>query len=126
MTKQDHKTTLGAHLRAARTEAGLSIRQLALLAGINHSYLVKLETDQNDNPSAEKLQSLAEVLEIDPTELLSFIGLKPSSTLPPPRIYFRKQYGMTDAEAIEVMKLIQQYAEERTNNVDEGGDKDED
>ncbi len=42
-------------------------------------------TDQNDNPSAEKLQRLAEVLELDPAELLAYIGVQPS--LPEPRLY---------------------------------------
>lgn len=105
--------TLGERLRAARTEAGLSVRELARLAGINYSYYFKLETDQNDNPAADKLQRLAEVLELDPAELLSYIGLEPSSTLPPARVYFRRKYGMSEDDAEEIAKIVEQFRNER-------------
>src|SRR5437773_8917748 len=91
--------TLGATLRAARLEAGLSVRQLARAAGINHSYLVKLETDQNDNPSAAHLQRLADALELDASDLLAFIGVEPSATLPSPRVYLRRKFGLSEADA---------------------------
>jgi len=101
--------TLGALLRAARLGAGLSIRQLARLAGINHSYLVKLETDQNDNPSAAHLQRLADVLELDASDLLAFIGVEPSATLPSPRVYFRRKFGLSEAEAGRLSRIIADY-----------------
>ena len=101
--------TLGAFLRAARLETGLSIRQLARLADINHSYLNKLENDQNDNPSAAHLQRLADVLEIDASGLLKFIGVEPSATLPSPRVYFRRKFGMSNAEAARLSRLIAEY-----------------
>jgi transcriptional regulator with XRE-family HTH domain len=100
--------TLGAYLRAARTAAGLTGHELARLAGINQSYLVKLENDQNVNPSAEKLQRLAEALDIDLAELLTFVGVKPSSVLPPADIYFRKRYGMSEADARAAAELIEE------------------
>lgn len=108
--------TLGTCLRTARLEAGLSIRQLARLAGINHSYLVKLETDQNDNPSAAHLQRLADVLEIDASDLLAFIGVEPSAALPSPRVYFRRKFGISEAEAAHLSRLIEEYTNKSTNN----------
>jgi transcriptional regulator with XRE-family HTH domain len=110
--------TLGAYLRAARLEVELSIRQLAHAAGINHSYLVKLETDQNDNPSAAVLQRLADVLQIDASDLLSFIGVEPSSTLPSPRVYFRRKFGLSDAEAARLSRLIADYTSKSPNEGD--------
>lgn len=107
--------TLGAILRAARLEAGLSIRQLARAAGINHSYLVKLETDQMDNPSAVYLQRLADVLELDASDLLTFIGVEPSSTLPSPRVYFRRKFGLSVAEAAHLSHLIDEYTHKPSN-----------
>lgn len=107
--------TLGVKLRAARLEAGLSIRQLAKAAGINHSYLVKLENDQNDNPSAAHLQRLADVLEIDASDLLSFIGVEPPSTLPSPHVYFRRKFGLSDAEAARLSRLIAEYTNKPPN-----------
>jgi len=100
---------LGALLRTARLEAGLSIRQVAKLADINHSYLTKLETGQYDNPSAVHLQRLADVLELDPSDLLSFIGVEPASTLPPPRVYFRRKFGLSQTQADHLSRLIADY-----------------
>lgn len=110
--------TLSAYLRAARLEAGLSIRQLARLSGVSHSYLVKLETDQKENPGADKLLRLAEVLEIDPSALLRFIGVEPPSTLPPPRVYFRRKFGMSEAEAARLSRLVEQHMNQPTNEGD--------
>ena len=110
--------TLGATLRVARHEAGLSIRQLARAAEIHHSYLVKLENDQNDNPSAAHLQRLADVLEIDASDLLSFIGVEPPSTLPSPRVYFRRKFGLSDAEAARLSSLIAEYTNKPPNQGD--------
>jgi len=101
--------SLGQVLRAARLEAGLSIRQVARLADINHSYLVKLETDQAEHPSAIYLQRLADVLELDASDLLKFIGVDPASTLPSPRVYFRRKFGISEAEAARLSRLIADY-----------------
>lgn len=103
------KQTLGEYLRAARKRAGLSIRQLGNLSGISHGYLVKLELGQKDNPSAEHLARLAEVLEIDVSELLAFIGVEPSAALPPPHVYFRRKYGLSDTDADELTQIIGEY-----------------
>ena len=124
MTADNNTPKLGAYLREARTHAGLSIRELARLAGINHSYLVKLETDQKDNPSADVLQRLAEALELDPTEILGFIGIAPSSLLPPARVYYRKKYGLSEADARRAAALIEQYTKKGKDKEQalEGGD----
>jgi transcriptional regulator with XRE-family HTH domain len=101
--------SLGQILRAARLEAGLSIRQVAKAAELTHGYLVKLENDQTDNPSASYLQRLADTLELDASDLLKFIGVEPSSTLPSPRVYFRRKFGLSDAEAARLSRLIADY-----------------
>ena len=106
-TKQPQ--TLGQVLRGARLTAGLSIRQVARSADINHSYLVKLENDQNGNPSAAHLQRLADVLELDASDLLKFIGVEPAGTLPAPRVYFRRKFGLSNAEAERLSRLIADY-----------------
>jgi transcriptional regulator with XRE-family HTH domain len=129
MNKPGQPATLGATLRSARIAAGLSVRQLAHEAGMNHSYLVKLETDQYDNPSADILQRLAEALGIDPSELLRFIGIKEASTLPPLRGYFRRKLGVDADEAEVLAQLIENYRKEREEGqsydkpkTNEGGD----
>ena len=98
--------SLGQVLRAARLEAGLSVRQVAKLAELTHGYLVKLELDQIENPSAAYLARLADVLELDGSELLKFIGVDPASTLPPPRVYLRRKFGLSESEAARLSRLI--------------------
>jgi len=48
------------------------------------------------------------VLELDVSELLAFIGVRPSSVLPPADIYFRKRYGMTEEQARAAAELIEE------------------
>lgn len=104
----DHTNVLGDYLRAARTRAGLSVRELERLTGVANGYLTKLETGFKTNPSAEVLIKLADALELDTSELLAFIGVKPSSVLPPADIYFRKRYDMTEDQARQAAKLIEE------------------
>jgi len=55
-------TRLGEKLRDLRKQRGLTLDQLASLAGLSKSYLWELENRESQRPSAEKLQSLADVL----------------------------------------------------------------
>lgn len=71
-----------------------------------------------DNPSAAVLQKLADALELDASELLTFIGVGPSSTLPSPRVYFRRKFGMTDQEAARLARLITDYTIKPPNEGD--------
>jgi transcriptional regulator with XRE-family HTH domain len=82
---------------------------VAKLAGLTHGYLTKLENNQIDSPAAAYLQHLADVLELDASDLLTFIGVEPASTLPPPRTYFRRKFGLSDAEAERLARLVQDY-----------------
>jgi transcriptional regulator with XRE-family HTH domain len=97
---------LGQTLRAARLEAGLSVRQVARLAELTHGYLTKLENDQIEQPSAAYLARLADVLELDASDLLAYIGVDPRTTLPSPRVYFRRKFGVNEAEAERLSRLI--------------------
>jgi len=102
---------LGQYLRAHREAAGLSVRQLASRVGVDHGYLVRLEGGQKSNPSADLLYRLAETLELDNTQLLSFIGIKPSTSLPSAPVYFRHKYGMNPADAKRLAQLVDNFAE---------------
>ena len=115
MTPQS-SPSLGGILRAARLEAGLSVRQVARIAGLTHGYLTKLENDQIDNPAAVYLQRLAEALELDASDLLVFIGIEAASTLPSPRVYFRRKFGLSDAEAERLSHLIADYTKPPNNS----------
>ena len=54
---------LGDYLREQRTEAKLSLRQLAQATGISNPYLSQIERGLR-KPSAEVLQSIAKALQI--------------------------------------------------------------
>jgi transcriptional regulator with XRE-family HTH domain len=109
---QDDLAMLGDILRSARLEAGLSIRQLAKHVGVHHSYIGHIENGLKSNPSAELLQKLAEVLNLDANELLAHIGLRPSSILPPLRVYFRQKFDTSEDEA-DVLAQIVEYQMEQ-------------
>ncbi|MEU0537072.1 helix-turn-helix domain-containing protein [Amycolatopsis tolypomycina] len=96
--------TLANLIRQGREAAGLSVRQLAPLVGVHHSVLARIESGEVARPSAEVVQHIAEALELDAAELLAFVGVKP--TLPEPRVYFRRAYGMSDDEAKEAEQII--------------------
>jgi transcriptional regulator with XRE-family HTH domain len=69
-------TGFGAHIRALRKKAGLSGRQVAEQAGLDQSYLSRLERGKEGTyaPSEEKVQALARALGEDPDVLLAMTG----------------------------------------------------
>jgi transcriptional regulator with XRE-family HTH domain len=107
MREHSNHPPLGAYLRTKRQEAGLSIRELARLAGVDFAYLSRLESGERSEPSAELLQRIADVLETDAGELLAYVGVKP--VLPEPRAYFRKRYGVSEREAEEMARLLERF-----------------
>jgi HTH-type transcriptional regulator, competence development regulator len=56
------ETGLGYLLRNLREERGLSYREAAQLAGIDHAYLYRLETGAKESPSEEVLSKLIRAL----------------------------------------------------------------
>jgi HTH-type transcriptional regulator, competence development regulator len=56
------QTALGFLLQNLREERGLSLRELALLADIDHAYIYRLETGAKESPSDEVLSKLIRAL----------------------------------------------------------------
>lgn len=56
------QSALGTLLRNLREERGLSLRELAQLADIDHAYIYRLETGDKDSPSEEVLSKLIRAL----------------------------------------------------------------
>jgi transcriptional regulator with XRE-family HTH domain len=56
------ETALGFLLRNLREERGLSLREAAQLAGIDHAYVYRLETGAKESPSEEVLSKLIRAL----------------------------------------------------------------
>lgn len=112
----DGPSTLAEYLRAARERAGISQRQLAGRIGINNSYLARLESGENDSPSAELLQRIADVLEISSTDLFAFIGVKPPEGLPDLAPYLRAKYHLDEAAVRELAEHMRRLAQGHDTN----------
>ncbi len=67
-------SALGDYLREQRTEAKLSLRQLAQATGISNPYLSQIERGLR-RPSAEVLQSIAKALQISAETLYVQAGI---------------------------------------------------
>ena len=68
----------GKRLRELRIEKGMTLRALADAAGLNFTYLSKIENGRLPyTPAADKIRSLAEALDADALELLALAGKAP-------------------------------------------------
>lgn len=61
----------GDYLRELRKQAGLSQRELAQQAGIDFTYLSKIENSRVDPPGEATMRALARALGADPEDLLA-------------------------------------------------------
>jgi transcriptional regulator with XRE-family HTH domain len=93
---------LGALVRKARLNKGLSVRGLAETLGINYSTISYLESGQIERPAAKTLQRLSRALEIPLEDLYALAGYARKEGLPEFPVYLRSKYGLTAAEAAEL------------------------
>lgn len=96
---QEQRDQLGKLVRRYRTKRGLSVRQVAEPLGINPGSLAQIENGQIQQPSFERLQALADVLEAPAHELFQAAGYTPSA-LPELGAYFRAKFGL-GSEAVD-------------------------
>jgi transcriptional regulator with XRE-family HTH domain len=108
--------TLGEYLRVAREQVGLSQRQLAARAGIHNSYLARLESGETANPSADVVQRIADVLEVDATDLFAYIGVTLPAGLPELAPYLRAKYRMSDEAIRKMAAHLRQLANDTNTN----------
>lgn len=70
--------TLGEYLKELRRQRHLTQRQLAEKAGVDFSYLSKIENNRLEHtPSIKTLQDLARILEVDELELMELANKVP-------------------------------------------------
>jgi HTH-type transcriptional regulator, competence development regulator len=62
------QSAFGVFLRKLREKRGLSLRELAQLANIDHAYVYRLETGEKEAPSAEALTKLVRALKVSKRE----------------------------------------------------------
>lgn len=94
----------GTRIRQLRLQAGLTLRALAGRAGVDHTYLSKIENNKTGfEPGAEKIRALASALGADPLELLELAGkvppeLKHIASSAAGRRFYRCSMGITSPE----------------------------
>lgn len=55
-------SAFGLALRSLREARGLTLREVATLAGVDHAYIYRLETGEKESPSNEVVGKLSKVL----------------------------------------------------------------
>ena len=79
----------GARLRQMRRSASFTQRQLAQAAGVDFSYISKLENGHNPPPAADTIVRLCKAMKVDPEALLALTGKLPSD--------IRESLGLNEA-----------------------------
>jgi len=75
--------TFGERLRQMRKERGLTLRKLADEAGVDFTYLSKIENSRVPyTPAAETIRDLARILKVDSLELLTLANKLPKELEP--------------------------------------------
>jgi len=75
----EDKPTFGKYIRSLReakkkTDPKFSLRQFAQAVGISATFLSKVENDEFDPPAQDKIKKMAQLLDVDPDELLGRAG----------------------------------------------------
>lgn len=105
--------TLGKYLEKGREEGGFSLRQLASASGVHESTINRLLKDQIESPSAEHVQQLVKVLELNLADAFAYFGVTRPRGLPNVTPYLREKYGLRgealDEAAQEIQKIIDKH-----------------
>lgn len=68
------KEPFGPFIRRQRQAKGIGLREMAKMIGVSPTYLSKVERDEFAPPAEDRVKSIAEVLDLDPDELLARAG----------------------------------------------------
>lgn len=124
---QDEKdrAQLGEYVRSRRTAAGLGVRALARAAGVNPTWVSRLEHGEYDKPDPRLLARLADVLELDLADLYLGAGYRSGEGLPGFTPYLRAKYDLP-SEAVDQLTAHFELINERFIREQEGGRHDHD
>lgn len=116
---EQRQVMLGAFLRRAREDAGLSKLQLEAMSGVGRMTIQRLETDYYAEPSPDDLARLARALELNETDLFLLAGLPVPKQAASLDVMLRTAYGLPP-EAIEEAKqniadIVAKYDAKRTD-----------
>lgn len=108
--------TLGEFIKGRRTQLGLSRNFLANEAGISHTEIMRIETNERKQPSLKVLCSIADALNISQEEMLQVAGYAPSDNLSPIERAFP---GLKTSKQKETARLIIEGIERNATLKDE-------
>jgi len=91
MSKADLKA-LGSHISKARASREMTQRDLAAAAGVTASTILHLERGDFNRPDPDKLQRVAQALELEVEDFFTLAGYTPQDGLPSLGPYLRKKY----------------------------------
>lgn len=97
-------SSFGRAIKEARRQRGISQKDLAERAGIDFTYLSKIENDRMPPPSEKAIRAMAEALALDADELIRLAGKVPSDL---------EEFLVTDPEAIKYLRSLQGDVETR-------------
>ncbi len=112
-------TTFGPRLRALRQQVGLSQRDLAQRAGLDFSYISKLENERLPPPAADTIVVLCSILGVSADELLAATHKLPSdveeqiSASASAQAFLREAQGLTEAQWQQLTQRLHQLKEEQ-------------
>jgi transcriptional regulator with XRE-family HTH domain len=98
----------GPTVRSVREEKGLGLRELARAVSLSPTFVSKFERAEMPPPSVEKIMAIAEILEINPDELLGR-----ANKLPPDVVEILKR------RPSEMARLVRWAANIDSHKVDE-------
>lgn len=101
----------GDRLRRARTDRGLTLRDVSVASGISIAYLSDLERGVLVNPTLDKLRQLAQALDVSLNELLGVDDQPPQRRLPKALEEFRALTNFRQAVAEEARKSSRDAAQ---------------
>jgi transcriptional regulator with XRE-family HTH domain len=96
---------LGRFLKERRTALGLSTYQVAELADVPQSTIVRFELGQYAAPRPEKLSRIAGALQLPVAEVFAQMGYVNASDLPEMETYLRIKYGIEPEKINQIMNM---------------------
>jgi transcriptional regulator with XRE-family HTH domain len=98
---------LGQLVQRHRQAKGLSLRALAREAGLDYSWLSRVEQGEIATPAPQRLQRLARVLDVDIEEVYGLTGYAVSDRLPEFETYLRAKYDLPDQAVNQLDEYFQ-------------------
>lgn len=102
------ETSLASRLRSERERAGLSLSRLAEETGMSKTYLLRLETDEDANPSLDVLRRVTEALDMTIADLIGVPptrGVSEELTYPSSLLAFADEEKLTGSELEQLASI---------------------